>query len=101
MIKARIAQANQIRGLLSEFSIILRRGIRSIIKYMPVILADAENGRQLAGWLALVPEQHSSGGTQLLLGISKRGNTCLRTLLVHQVRAVIRFVEYKAESANG
>lgn len=44
MIKARIAQANQIRGLLSEFSIILRRGIQSIIKYMPVILADAENG---------------------------------------------------------
>lgn len=62
---------------------------------------EIENGRQLAGWLALVPEQYSSGVTQLLLGISKRGNTCLRTLLVHEVRAVIRFVEYKAESANG
>lgn len=61
---------------------------------------EIENGRQLAAWLALVPEQYSSGGTQLLLGISKRGNTCLRTLLVHEVRAVIRFVEYKAESAN-
>jgi transposase len=30
-----------------------------------------ENGRQLAAW-SLVPRQHSSGGKQVLLGISKR-----------------------------
>jgi transposase len=34
-----------------------------------------ENGRQLAAWLGLVPRQHSSGGKQVLLGISKRGDT--------------------------
>jgi transposase len=48
------------------------------------------NGRQLAAWLGLVPKQHSSGGKQWLLGISKRGDTYLRTLLIHGARAVIR-----------
>jgi transposase len=47
------------------------------------------NGRQLAAWLGLVPRQHSSGGKPHLLGISKRGDTYLRTLLTHGARAVI------------
>jgi transposase len=42
-----------------------------------------KNGRQLAAWLGLVPRQHSSGGKSVLLGISKRGDTYLRTLLIH------------------
>lgn len=54
------------------------------------------NGRQLAAWLGLVPRQHSSGGKQALLGISKRGDVYLRTLLIHGARAVIRFAEKKA-----
>lgn len=158
---------NQIRGLLSEFGIVIPQGIRSIAKRMPEILEDGENGlpgtmrrllerlhdnlkemdrqvneldaqiklwhkeneasqklaeipgigpitasalvatigdarefnngRQLAAWLGLVPKQHSSGGKQTLLGISKRGDTYLRTLLIHGARAVIRFAENKAE----
>ena len=166
-VKARTSQANQIRGLLSEFGIVIPQGIQSIGKRMPSILEDAENGlpgtmrrvlerlndhlkeldrqvkelelqiklwhkeseasqrleaipgvgpitasaivatvgnatefkssRQLAAWLGLVPKQHSSGGKQLLLGISKRGDTYLRTLLIHGARAVIRFAEKKAE----
>lgn len=47
------------------------------------------SGRQLAAWLGLVPRQHSSGGKPHLLGISRRGDTYLRTLLVHGARAVI------------
>src|SRR4030066_1202980 len=43
-VKARTAQANQIRGLLSEFGIIIPQGIKSIAKRMPDILEDAENG---------------------------------------------------------
>jgi transposase len=166
-VKARTAQANQIRGLLSEFGIVMPQGIRAIAKRMPDILEDAENGipgtmrkllerlndhlkelgrqveelelqikrwhieseasiklaaipgigpitasaivatvgnatefkngRQLAAWLGLVPKQHSSGGKQTLLGISKRGDTYLRTLLIHGARAVIRFAENKGE----
>ena len=167
LVKARTAQANQIRGLLSEFGIVIPQGIHSIAKRTPDILEDAENGlpgttrhllrrlndhlkelgrqveelelqiklwhkgnqaskkleaipgigpitasaivatvgnaaefkngRQLSAWFGLVPKQYSSGGKQLLLGISKRGDTYLRTLLIHGARAVIRFAENKAE----
>lgn len=44
----------------------------------------------MAAWLGLVPRQHSTGGRAVLLGISKRGDPYLRTLLIHGARAVIR-----------
>lgn len=47
------------------------------------------NGRQLAAWLGLVPKQESTGGKTVLLGISKRGDTYLRTLLIHGARSVL------------
>jgi transposase len=43
-VKSRTAQANQIRGLLSECGIVIPKGISSIAKRMPDILEDAENG---------------------------------------------------------
>lgn len=55
------------------------------------------NGRQLAAWLGLVPRQNSSGGKNVLLGISKRGDTYLRTLLIHGARSVIFRAAKKAE----
>ena len=58
---------------------------------------EFKNGRQMAAWMGLVPRQHSSGGKQNLLGISKRGDTYLRTLLIHGARAVIRYAEHKAD----
>ena len=48
-----------------------------------------QNARQLAAWLGLVPRQHSTGGKAVLLGISKRGDAYLRTLLIHGARSVI------------
>jgi transposase len=56
-----------------------------------------ENGRQLAAWLGLVPRQSSSGGKNQLLGISKRGDTYLRTLLIHGARSVLRCVDKQSE----
>lgn len=164
-VKARTAQANQIRGLLAEYGITIPQGICHIATKLPEILEDGENGlpgafrqlidrlgvhlkeldrqvneleaqiqawhrenadskklaqipgigpitasalvasigdaksfdngRQLAAWLGLVPRQHSSGGKQTLLGISKRGDSYLRTLLIHGARAVIRVAEGK------
>ncbi|MBP8285904.1 MAG: IS110 family transposase [Rhodoferax sp.] len=158
-ISARTAQANQIRGLLSEYGIIIPQGISNITKLVPDLLEDAsnelpgmfrllvdrlmdhfkelyrqvaeidmqikawhrqselscklekipgvgpvtatalvatigdaknfDNGRQVAAWLGLVPRQHSSGGKSNLLGISKRGDSYLRMLLIHCARAVI------------
>jgi transposase len=54
-----------------------------------VCITDAEsfdNGRQLAAWLGLVPRQYSSMGKAHLLGISKRGDADLRTLLIRHGR---------------
>ncbi|MBB4096314.1 IS110 family transposase [Ochrobactrum pecoris] len=48
-----------------------------------------KKARDLGAWLGLVPKQHSTGGKPRLLGISKRGNTYLRTLLIHGARAAL------------
>src|SRR6266853_4756459 len=56
-----------------------------------------KNGRQCAAWLGLVPRQHTTGGKERLLGISKRGDTSLRKLLVHGARATIRWVGSKTD----
>jgi transposase len=165
-VKARTAQANQIRGLLAEFGLIIPQGIASIARRVPELIEDAgnelsgsmrlliqrlvvhlqeldrqvselelqikawhrasqtsrrleqipgigpitasallasvgdaknfANGRQLAAWLGLVPKQHSSGGKATLLGISKRGDSYLRTLLIHGARSVIIAAQKKA-----
>lgn len=170
LIKARTAQANQIRGLLSEFGLVLPVGISFVYQRVPILLdlakdelpgmfqeligrllehlkdldrqvnelerqiniwhrsnelsrklervpgigpitasalvasiGDARsfaNGRQLAAWLGLVPKQHSTGGKTNLLGISKRGDTYLRTLLIHGGRAIIRCVGQNPPQAN-
>jgi transposase len=50
---------------------------------------DFQNARQLAAWVGLTPRQHSTGGKQRILGISKAGNQDLRTLLIHGGRAVL------------
>jgi len=166
-VQARTAQANQIRGLLGEFGLVLPQGIHHIYRKTPELLEDAsneltgsfrllilrlldhlkeldkqvqemereivqwhrqhedskrleqipgigpitasalvaslgdaksfQNGRQLAAWLGLVPRQHSSGGKQNLLGISKRGDTYLRTLLIHGARAVVLVADRKPD----
>jgi transposase len=159
-VARRTAQANQIRGLLMEYGIIIPEGIKCIRKNLPDILEDGENqltvifreqlsalydemvhldervealeqklkticsqnedckrlltipgvglmtataliaaigdisvfknGRELAAWLGLVPRQHSTGGKPTLLGISKRGDSYIRTLLIHGGRSVVR-----------
>ena len=165
-VSARTTQANQIRGLLGEFGLIIPQGITNIAKHVPTLLEDASNeltgsfrllvdrllehlkelerqvnevealivqwhhaneasrkldeipgigpitasaliatigdaknfrsGRELAAWLGLVPKQHSSGGKQTLLGISKRGDGYLRMLLIHGARSVIYAAQRKA-----
>lgn len=164
-VKQRTAQANQIRGLLAEFGLIVPKGLALLKERVPTLLDEAQdelpgafrqtilelldhlnvldkrvkqfeleiqnwhrsnsmsqrlekipgigpitasalvaaignakhfaNGRQLAAWLGLVPKQHSTGGRTNLLGISKRGDTYLRTLLIHGARAVIRHAANK------
>lgn len=47
-------------------------------------------GRDFAVSVGLTPKQHSSGGKDRLLGISKRGDAYLRKQLVHGARAAVR-----------
>jgi transposase len=46
-----------------------------------------KSGREFAAWLGLVPAQTGTGGKVRLLGISKRGDTYLRTLIIHGARS--------------
>lgn len=55
------------------------------------------NGRQMAASLGLTPRQHSSGNKERLLGISKRGDAYLRTLLIHGARAVLQQAKHKED----
>lgn len=56
-------------------------------------VADAKvfkSGREMAAWLGLVPRQHTTGGKPKLMGISKRGDTYLRKLVIHGARSALR-----------
>jgi len=59
-----------------------------------------KNGRAMAAWLGLVPRQDSSGGKPRLLGISKRGDRYLRSLLIHGARAVQRTCANKTDGRS-
>jgi transposase len=52
-------------------------------------VSNFKSGRHLSAWLGLVPRQNSTGGKQKLSGITKRGDTYLRTLLIHGGRTVV------------
>lgn len=56
-----------------------------------------KNGRELAAWLGLVPREHSTGGKQRLFGITKRGDTYLRTLLIHGARSALRHLDKRSD----
>lgn len=49
-----------------------------------------KNGRHFAAFLGLVPKEHSSGGKQCLMSISKRGDRYIRSILVHGGRSVVK-----------
>jgi len=53
-----------------------------------------------SAWLGLVPRQYSSGGKSRLQGISKRGDTYLRTLLIHGARVDLRYAIGKADARS-
>jgi transposase len=59
-----------------------------------------KNGRGLSAWIGLVPRQASSGGKNVLLGISKRGDRYLRKLLIHGARSVVLRVKDKEDKMS-
>jgi transposase len=59
-----------------------------------------KKGRDVSASLGLVPRQHSSGGKNTLLGISKRGDKYLRSLLVHGARSVVNHAHKKDDALS-
>jgi transposase len=59
-----------------------------------------QSGREFAAWLGIVPRQHSSGGKERLVGISKRGDSHLRTLLIHGARAALLASAHKTDKRS-
>lgn len=170
LVKSRTSLSNEIRGLLSEFGIIVPTSLGALRRALPAILEDGENGligdfrgllaelaeelrtlddrlkfydarlqararederirrllavegigpvvasalvasvgdgrqfgngRDMSAWLGLTPREHSSGGKQRLGGISKRGDTYLRTLLIHGARSVLNAAANKTDSRS-
>lgn len=170
LVAERTRQANQLRGLLCEYGIVIPIGVHVLQKQIPEILEDAENGLTVIGrqliarsyqqlqqlneeldwftkqietqakqdeacqrlqavpgigpivsyafkcWIGdgkqfkqgrdasaaigLVPRQHSSGDKPRMLGISKRGDGYLRSLLIHGARAVVRQAGKKTDSLS-
>jgi len=170
LVRQRVALSNHIRGVLSEYGIVVPQGVKVLSRQLPEILEDAENtlpmlarhllaelkaehdqllervdrceqqlkawhanstvsqrlasipgigvltatalaatvgegqdfknGRQLAAYLGLVPRQASSGGKDRLLGISKRGDGYLRSLLIHGARAVIHHIRRRLKAGR-
>lgn len=62
--------------------------------------ASFRKGRDFAASLGLTPRQHSTGGRDRLLGISKRGDPYLRKLLVHGARAVLRHAKRRDDALS-
>jgi transposase len=58
------------------------------------------SARQVSAWLGLAPRQDSSGGKPKLLGISKRGDVYLRTLLIHGARSVVKTATKKDDAQS-
>jgi transposase len=93
---ALIAQTDPVAKRLQQL-----RGVGPIIATAIVAnVGDAKqfaNGRQMAASIGLTPRQNSSGGKERLLGISKRGDAYLRTLLIHGARSMIRTAKAKED----
>jgi len=89
-----IAQNNPVAKRLQQL-----RGVGPMVATALVAtVGNAEqfaNGRQMAASLGLTPRQHSSGGKDRILGISKRGDAHLRSILIHGARSVIRTASLK------
>ncbi len=91
-----IAQENPVAKRLQQL-----RGVGPLIATALVAtIGDARQyrkGRDMAAAIGLTPRQHSSGGKDQLLGISKRGDAYLRCLLVHGARSAARTAKDKED----
>ena len=62
--------------------------------------ANYRRGREVSASIGIVPKQYSSGGKEVLLGISKRGNKYLRCLLIQGAKAVVSRAKTKNDNLS-
>jgi transposase len=102
----RMAELDKQVGVIAQHDPVVRRlqqmrGVGPLIATALVAtIGDGRQyrrGRDMAAALGLTPRQHSSGGKDRLLGISKRGDAYLRCLLVHGARSAMRTVKGKED----
>ncbi len=90
----KLANSNEVARRLQQL-----RGVGPMVATALIAtVGDAQQyhkGRQMAAAIGLTPRQHSSGGKNRLLGISKRGDVYLRSLLVHGARAVVSQAKHR------
>jgi transposase len=91
---AQLAQVTQIHPVWQRLLTIPGLGALTATALVAAVseAAQCKNGRQVAAWLGLVPRPHSTGGKSRLVGISKHGESSLRTRLVHGARSCLRWV---------
>lgn len=103
-LESQLAQSDKRMLVLAKQSPVVRRlctipGIGRLTALALVVISgdprEFKNGRQFAAFIGVVPRQVSTGGRSTLLGITKRGNIYVRTLLVHGARSVIRHASKK------
>jgi transposase len=99
---ARIVQVCQQIAPCQRFSEVEGVGPRTATAfYAAVGNAQAfDNGRHVAAWLGLVPQQHSSGARTVLLGSHKRGDRYVRTWFMHGARSVVYRAASKADGRS-
>ena len=59
-----------------------------------------KNGRQMAAWIGLTPQQYASGERSRMEGITKRGNRTLRKMLIHGARTVLNWCGPKTDKLS-
>jgi len=95
----RLAENNEVCVRLQQL-----RGVGPMIATaMVATVGDARQyhkSRQMAAAIGITPKQHSSGGKDRLLGISKRGDVYLRTLMIHGARAVVARAKHKDDQLS-
>ena len=90
----KLANSNEVTQRLQQL-----RGVGPLVATALVAtVGDASQyhrSRQMAAAIGLTPRQHSSGGKDRLLGISKRGDVYLRSMLIHGARAVVSQAKHR------
>lgn len=84
--------------------------LQSIPGYGPIlsstfysVIGDGKGfrkGRDVSASIGVVPRQHSTGGKNTLLGISKKGDKYLRSLMVHGARSLIKHAHKKEDALS-